>query len=230
MIDQASIGRVLRHVDFVSTHWADLAEARRPGTPRRWAQTSSRAESRRRATSEGAGLAGLTKARAPLHLDVLDTMEDVRAVSRELANAVSLLSGAVLLRKRGLSDPRPDLAFIAENLEVSAKVDGGWIVDAALDMTDDCSIVRARNRTATALRMILSGQVLDADCPWCGARPLRIEVHADEPLVVCRSRRVCEPPEPDCGTWVQDRPAWIEAEWAWMARRIDRAREKLSTG
>lgn len=225
--------KVHRDVTFVAMHWPDLVEARLPGTPRRWVQTRSRAESRRHATSAGvSALAGLSKAKAPEHLDVLDTITDVVAVSRTLADAVAQLADVEQLGppRSAYTDPRPYLTLVSDHLDDAALADGGWLLDAALDDRDDASIVRARRRTAAALQLTLGGQVLDADCPWCRARPLRIRIVADEPLVVCESRRVCEPPEADCGTWVRDRPAWIQPEWEWLARRIRHADDRVLAG
>lgn len=221
------VAAVLRHVDFVVAYWPDLLEARIPGTRRRWAQTRTRAESRQHASMHHDEVAALTRAPAPVHLDVLDTIVDVVKISHTLADAVAQLAGVDRLPppSSAYADPRPYLDLVKRHFDAAAEADGGWIVDAALDPHDDCSIVRARNRTASALRLVLSGQVLDADCPWCGNRPLRLEEHAGEWLVVCRSRRVCEPPETDCGTWVKDRPAWPPEEWEWLARRINHTRE-----
>lgn len=230
MSDSIRIGHVQRHLLFVRDHWADLHEARMPGTPRPWSQTKTRAESRQRAMDEhehyAKNVLGLGATPAPAHVDILDTLVDVLAVSHALSDAVSQAAGIDRLASPSSSfaDPTPYLDQVRKHLPAADETHS-WIVDSALETKSDLSIVRARNRTAAALRLILGGQVLDADCPWCDARPLKIEMHADEPLVVCRSRRACEPAEADCGTWVRDRPAWIQPEWEWLAKRIRHAED-----
>lgn len=84
-----------------------------------------------------------------------------------------------------------------------------------------------RSIVATSLRLILDGHVLpQADCPWCGGRPLKVRIVRDEPLIVCMSPVACEPPQSDVGQWVRGRPAWITPEWDWLANRIRHADAK----
>lgn len=221
------IARIRRDLEFVAGHWLDLHEARIPGTRRRWSQTRTRAESRLAATTGVQLPAGIAKAPAPANLDVLDILVDVLATAHALADAVAQLAGIERLPapNSAYADPRPYLDHASKHLEAASEIDGGWILDAALDPEDDLSINRARRRTAAGLQLVLSGQILDADCPWCYARPLRIRIVHDEPLVVCESRRVCTPPESDCGTWIKGRPAWIQPEWEWLAQRISHAED-----
>lgn len=219
------IGKVRRDILFVMDHWPDLREARVPGTRRPWAQTKTRKESRRQAGTEdfhARTVLGIGPAPAPAHVDVLDALVDVLAVSVQLSDMVSQHAGIDRLAypQSPYDDPRPYLRLALAYLEAADEAAGGEIVPATLDHKSDASIVRVRARTAAALRLILGGHVLDADCPWCRSGPLKIEIHTDEPLVVCRSRRVCEPPEADCGTWVYGRPAWIQPEWEWLAKQI----------
>ena len=223
-------GRIIRDANFVIDHWPDLYEARMPGTKRPWAQTKTRQESREHNNHTDRSVFRMGASPAPCHVDVLDTIIDVVAISHGLADAVSQLTGIGRLPapESAFADPTPHLEHIRRHINTAANMDGGWIIDSALDPDDDFSIVRARRRTAAALRLILAGQVLDADCPWCNARPLRIRIVAEEPVVICESRRVCEPPEADCGTWVRGRPAWIQPEWEWLAKRIRHADDLVS--
>lgn len=228
------IGKVRRDVLFVKDHCVDLMVSRVPGTRRPWAQTRTRAESRQLATDEhdvyARTVLGLTATPAAAHVDVLDAVTDVLAISHALSDAVAQKAGVVRLDPpiSAYADPRPYLDHVLAHIETADEASGGAIIDEALDGKSDLSIVRARARTAAALRLILGGQVLDADCPWCDARPLRIRIVNDEPLVVCEARRVCEPPEADCGTWVRGRPAWILPEWDWLAQRIRHAEDVVS--
>lgn len=228
MTDRHRLAKAHEYISFVVAHWPDLLESRIPGTRRSWTQTRTRAESRRQATLEGLGLAGATKAPAPLHLDVLDTIVDVVQIAHALADRVAQLAGVERPDppSSAYADPRPYLSYVQEHLETAAEVD--WqVVDDALDLRSDCSVARARNRTATALRLILGGQVLDCICPWCGGTPMKLEEHDGSWLVVCRSRLACSPPESDCGTWINGHPAWPPEEWEWLGKRIDYAVAKM---
>lgn len=230
-LDTSRLGRVHADTLFVADHWPDLHEARIPGTRRPWTQTRTRSESRQRPAQDWAGaIVGMTAAPAPVNIDVLDALVDILAISHALADAVAQLAGTDRLPApdSAYADPRPHLELVTKHFNDAAAVDGGWIVNSALDPDDDMSIVRARHLTATSLRLILAGQALDADCPWCSARPMRIRIVKDEPLVVCESRRVCQPPETDCGNWVRGRPAWIMPEWEWLAKRIHHANEGVA--
>jgi hypothetical protein len=230
MSDNIRIGRIIRDINFVIDHWADLYEARLPGTKRPWAQTKTRQESRERTEHVDQSVFRTGASPAPCHVDVLDAIVDVVAIAHACSDGVSQLAGVERLPApaSAFSDPTPHLEHIRKNITAAAETDDGWIINSCLDPDDDYSILRARRRTGAALRLILAGQVLDADCPWCDARPLRIRLVKDEPLVVCESRRVCQPPETDCGTWIRGRPAWIQPEWEWLAQRIRHAEDLIS--
>src|SRR5690606_3371686 len=116
------VAAVLRHVDFVVAYWPDLLEARIPGTRRRWAQTRTRAESRQHASMHHDEVAALTRAPAPVHLDVLDTIVDVVKISHTLADAVAQLAGVDRLPppSSAYADPRPYLDLVKRHFDAAA--------------------------------------------------------------------------------------------------------------
>ena len=214
----------VRDIGFLIWHWNDLVAAKIPGTRRPWAQTMTRAESRRRASRNGDHTVLISKAPAPVQLDALDAAIEIHRIGWDLATKAhqTLRDIPTDLPTAVGDDARPWWQYLARVLD--------QYLEANPDDLDHVyrHIRHARQLAAATLRLVLDGHVLDADCPWCGSRPLKVRIVADEPVVVCESRRVCEPPEPDCGTWVRDRPAWIQPEWDWLAKRIRHAEEKVS--
>ena len=215
----------VRACGFVLWHWENLLDARIPGTRRPWAQTMSRAESRARSNrrNDGGGDLGMSKAPAPIHLDAVDAAVEVHRIGWELATEVRDYLGDVptdLPTSVG-DDARPYWAYLARVLDRAAEEMLVGDIERLYER-----IHNAKNLVSTTLRLVLDGHTLDADCPWCGARPLRVRIVAEEPLVVCEARRICEPPEADCGVWVRERPAWPREEWDWLARRIAHAEER----
>lgn len=212
----------VRDCGFVLWHWTDLLDAKVPGTPRPWAQTMTREESRAKARTQAREVE-VPQGPAPVHLDVVDTVVEVRRIGRELAvYALEAIGDDPAELPHGVGDDaRPWWAYLARVLD--------RLVDQRDDGVDEVlrRIRHAKQLTAAALRLILDGHVIEADCPWCRARPLKVRIVAGEPLVVCESDRVCEPPEADCGNWIGRRgvarPAWIQPEWEWLAQRIRHA-------
>lgn len=222
-----ALRHVLDDIQFVSRYWEDLHDSRLPGTQRSWIQTSSGKASDRRiddfsAEGKDFGLS-VPATPAPTHPDVLDALVDILATAHALSDAVAQLAGVDRLDppSSAYADPRPYLEHATRWFGQAIEGDGDWLLDSCQDRHDDFSTTRMRSLTATCLRLVLDGHVLpQADCPWCGGRPLKVRLVKDEPLIVCQSNRVCEPPTSDVGWYVKGRPAWIVSEWNWLAQRI----------
>lgn len=217
----------------LATLWPLLAVTRFPGTPRPWrpaeltgAQRADR-DARLRAERHLAEVF-LEAVPAPLHLDVLDELDQLWHKLITAANGF----GVTLSRTYGLTeDPRPLLDWCREQ----ARTRPGGIVadDAAWAMLRDVE---------RALGEIWAGQKLTAECPWCHGGltidrqtwhvrmlPAGVDPKTGDakhmPAIVCESG-VCEPPESDVGTWWRGMPAFPLWEWEWLAQRVEASDRK----
>lgn len=210
---------------FVLEHWEDLAEIRTPGTPRPWRPPQISPEKREQLDRE-ARVERLERAEfAPgehadaVPPDVLDVLVDVAEFADRLTAQVCADVGCLLwLPPAAAWRADGQLAHLAWHLEQDA-VDGDLV-----DQVDAETRILAQD-TALVLRLLRDGQTLDSSCPWCRMpRALVvIEEPALGPLIVCRSRVACAPPDKDCGIYLRGRPAWSDSEWDWLAGRIRHA-------
>lgn len=198
--------------------WPLLAMTRIPGTRRPWRhgeltliQRDER-DAQLRAERHMAEIF-LEAQPAPLHLDVLDTLDLLWSVL--VRTAMNLGVPMPPQRVMGaLDDPRQllELCRAAARRQPDGVVaDHGWAILHTIE---------------AALGEIYDGQKLTADCPWCHggiARAPSWRVHllpGQLPAIVCESG-ACEPPEADAGTWWHGQPAWPLWEWSWLAQRIE---------
>ncbi|GAA4911349.1 hypothetical protein [Streptomonospora salina] len=218
---------------WIAESWPDLHQMRLPGTRRRRTRRPLSRTARRRADElarterQEQPLAVLGASRAPMHVAVLDDLAQVLAEATETAAGINAATGIV--------EPDPPstaydfealdrlLAYAAAHLAAAADADPGVLDDA------QAAAARMRRTLERSLSEIVDGQVLSTVCAWChgrtaeapvgGERTLVVRLVAGNPLIVCESD-ACEPPPADCGTWLFGKPAWPDAEWEWLAKRL----------
>lgn len=217
--------KVLDDVRFLLEHWEDLDELLLPGTPRPWRPPQISPERREQLDRE-ARIERLERAdTAPgehadaVPPDVLDVMVDIAAAADRHAPPIAADAGcSLLLPPAHAWGAAAHLAHLDHHLERDA-------VDLLLVDQLASDVHQLAQDTALVLRLLRDGQTLDSACPWC--RMPRALVVVEEPalgpLIVCRSRTACLPPEKDCGIWLRGRPAWSDGEWNWLAGRIRHA-------
>lgn len=219
---------------WLAEHTPDITEARLKGTARPWQQPADLTPEQRRSQSDRAAVeraerttAAIGEHPAPLHLDVLDLLVDLLCVADDIAEQVAQAAGVDRLppASSAFADPEPYLRYAAQHLAAAYDADpgleGGVVEDAR----------RLRTEVARHLGELTTGQVLQAECPWChgftadhpqgGAFTLRVRtLPGDLTAVVCQND-LCDPPDGDCGNRWRGRPAWPIHEWNWLADRID---------
>lgn len=241
-IDQSLVETTLTELDFIAEHWADLLEARHPGTSRPWRQAlldpERRAEQARRDAEERAqrdpDAPGFTA--APLHIDVLDVIVDIWTTLDQLATTISpewhdTDQGALVHR---IEDIDQMLAFVRL-----------WLPEALPDEPTNRKLWRITRRITSlgaeitrVLSLVRAGQILNgAICPWCrgitprhpagDATTLRVEeipgsktLGTDPVYAVVCWNPLCTPPDDKVGTWYRGRPAWPWHEWDWLAPQL----------
>jgi hypothetical protein len=248
-----AIRGILRDVAFLEECWPELAESRFPGTSRPWREPQLTPERRAELAEQARRDAQVshtdlpkhlrTKAPeelgespAPGHVDVMDLLVEILAVADETAEHVGQVAGVDRLppASSAFADPRPFLRFIAQNVTGAAETDEGMVGVVQDNLRPLVGEVRR------SLSLLMDGQILKAECPWCrgvtpthpggGGHTLRVRMIRDprddaDPedrvaAVVCQGP-ACEPPEAECGTWDRGRPAWPAWEWEWLAVRLE---------
>jgi hypothetical protein len=230
-----TLAQALADCAWLAGHRRHLVMARIPGTARPCRQAdldpARRAELDREARAERRERVDIApgETAAPVWVDVLDVLADLTAGADLLGETLYLaVGGHGPWRHAGAaySDYRPHLGYVAAALP---DVDEDMLAWAAR------RLARLKRGAAVALRMVYDGQRVGA-CPWCRAdRALVVRLTADgDPLIVCESDRVCEPPASDCGVYVRGfpprpcegrergRPAWRWTDWEWLGQRIRR--------
>jgi len=230
----ARIAALTADLTWITESWPDLYQLRLPGSrrraPRRPMSRSARERADELARTEKAeqGLSVLGAGRAPMNVGVLDALARLLADAVELDEYVTATAGVV-------DDVAPPstaydfeaigrvLAHTAAHLSLSAAADAGVLGEA------EAAVKRMRSALEGALEDVVDGYMLSTVCAWChgatstapagGEQTLVVKVVAGQPLIVCRGEW-CEPPPEDCGTWLFGRPAWRDAEWEWLARRL----------
>lgn len=200
--------------------WPLLATTRFPGTKRPWrpgdltpaqrAQREAADHAERRMAEVFLGASP-----APLHLDVLDTLNDLHARLWTTASELGMRLSETSFRS-SLDDPRRLLEWCRKTAR--SQPDGIPVDAAAWDML---------HIIEHALGEIWDGQALTADCPWCHNLSIVAEpswyvriLPGRMPAIVCESG-ICEPSEQDAGTWWRGKPAWPLWEWSWLAQRLE---------
>lgn len=175
---------------------------------------------------------------APHDLTIMDLLAECMTVADSLADLVS--DTAVVARmpeaRSAFTDPVPYLLHVIDLLPACRHVP-----EVARRVTETCHDLR--ERAYQPLGLVMDGQLLATECPWCGgrtsthptggARTMRVRLlpstnpqtgEPDEmPAIVCEGG-ACQPPDSDVGNWYRQRhPAWIQAEWDWLAGRIERS-------
>lgn len=193
-----------------------LDEALIPGTPRRWTERDLTDTERARQNAAAAedreakarhGFTALSNARAPLRVDVLDTITTIAAgitaVEIDVCEALGLtpLAGAT---------PHQRLTRLASLVNRIGDDD-----DLAVMVADETG--RLQRHARRALGDSEPVYKIRARCPICDAMSLRSFVERE--LVICCNDD-CRCADPDCACNA-DRPRrhrWVFADWAWLAQ------------
>lgn len=235
--DQAARTKAVQaDLAWVAASWKDVYELRLPGKRRAapvrpmTRAARDRADELARLEKAEQGLSILGASQAPMDVSVLDALADLLADACEMDERLTLTAGVADVEPPTTAYdfeaiPRI-LGHAAETLPIAADVDPGALDDA------EHAAKRMRATVARRIGELTEGQVLPGLCAWChgattqapagGERTLTVKVVAEQPLIVCTSD-VCDPPPGDCGTWLFGRPAWTQAEWEWLAGRMEAA-------
>lgn len=230
------IGMVRADLLYIADRWPDLYQLRMPGSKKPWRPGGMSAEAREqkdalaRIEKAEQGDSVLGESRAPMDVDVLDTLSDILVIADDLAGRIAEAAGAITL------DP-PSTAYDFDAIGDYLKHISVHLVAAAEndhEALDDAQETARRMRTMleAGLGEISDGQRLTTVCAWChgstpdapigGIRTLVVRMVVEEPVIVCENE-LCSPPDADCGTWVRGRPAWRTAEWEWLSKRLEAA-------
>jgi len=234
------IGAIRRDIMWLSERWDDLVQSRLKGTSRPWRQPVLTPEAREaldaQARIEKHERSAIASGEhpAPVHVDVLDVLEEILDRAHTLHEHVADTIGKPRLTKpRTIAgDITPHLAFIHAHL-VTAVVADPDMLDAVGDVVAELREIAARQ-----LGEMYDGQTLAGVCPFChgktpthptgGAHTLRVRMvrlerakdpDYREPAIVC-GNELCQPNEQQCGTWHHGRPAWPMLEWTWLANLL----------
>lgn len=172
----------------------------------------------------------------PYRLDVSELLTDVLIVADHLAEQVCAEAEQSLRVWAGawswdlpslhrhasshMADPRPYLDLLILLL--------GEVQDERPDLVSETLLQAQRllDRAAPMLGLIIDGQRLPQDCPWCGQDDWRVRMLRERdltrrPYVVCESDR-CAPGEANVGRWHRNRPAWdLLTEGEWLAKCVE---------
>jgi hypothetical protein len=200
-----------------------LDDALQPGTPRRWSQTDlteeqrerldeqARAEREAKMVNLARGIKALGDGKAPLRLDVLDSIGDVHAgvTALEVAVCERLQIVAVL---RGDTGAR--IAHIVGHLERIA----GW-PDLADHVTAEA--VRLRRLAGRCVGDNEPVHRIDGRCPICNARSLR--AFPDREVVACINASCRCDDEEECPCWWDPprRHRWAIEVWPALAAHLE---------
>lgn len=203
---------------WIADAWPALNESRLKGTPRRWHETElttqqrAQREAQHRAEKRAAGAPAGADSPAPLHLDVLDLMQDIARTTRHTTRLIQ--AGNLTTPPTNTNDQLRYIAAHAHTLD-----DDPHTHHAAQQMHNH------RQHINRQWAQVVDGQRLKAGCPWCRQHALYFRSigpeHSAEMVIRCESG-VCNPQE-DAGTWYGGKPCWPFHEWAWLATRIDHA-------
>lgn len=211
---------------WVAHYWPDLTESRLPGTARPWRQphlTGEQTEQRdQQARDERLERVGLMPGEhpAPVDVGILDTMADILWNASILIDEIGWHTPvqAPEMPSTAYSDTAPILLdYAARHLPERL---AAWAQPIARRMVA---------QIAGALAMVLDGQLLDVECPWChgktaeapvgGARTWWVHIlPGDQVAIVCTG--LCEPPAKEVGTWWKGQPCWPLADWERLAKQV----------
>lgn len=230
----------LTDLEWITTRWPDLHQARLIGTPLPYREPQLTREQRNARDAEAKTeraeaddrMPGYS--RAPVRIPILDMLGRIVMRADLLHEQVAQTVGHDRLppATSATENPARFLDYIRELLPEAADTRPELLARAAT------WAARTRHHMATTLGELEDGHVLKCVCPFClgrtaeqptgGAHTLRIRIvpapaHLDvdtELVVVCESG-TCEPFAGEVSMSVWGRPAWPTSEWEWLAKRID---------
>ena len=213
------LAQARRDLAWLTHTWPQLLESRLKGTPRYWIGGTVGNINRGPHESVDPSVAG---APAPLLLDVYDALCDINHWADDTSDAIAQLTGterpwlAVCDPNGGWADPTGRIAYIGDQLDEVVRLEP----DLADAITREASA--HAHRSAALMGLIVDGQVLDADCPYCHkSRVLKNLDTPDGPTIVCLSD-VCRDQQDATGhTRLYGRRAWRHPDgWTQLAKML----------
>ncbi|MGW4641821.1 hypothetical protein ACWEN6_25105 [Sphaerisporangium sp. NPDC004334] len=202
-----------------------LDEALLPGTPRRWAQRDltddqrarmdalARAERETKHANLARGLKALGDGRAPLALDVLDTITDITTSTAELEQAVCERLGLTVRAGASTDQRLADLQVLLGRIDEHN--------DLAEHVNDEGH--RMRRQARSALGDTEPVRRVDGYCLHC--RCYSLKAFPERGVIVCVNS-ACRCNDPACRCRTHPRPGthrWYEPEWKKLAHDLDAA-------
>lgn len=217
------LAQARRDLTWLTHTWPQLLECRLKGTWRYWIGGST-VHNTTHGPADDPSVAG---APAPLYLDVYDAACEVNSWADETSDAAAQLLGvdrpalAFNSTEGGWSDPTGRLAFIADNLAAVARQEESFAQDISHEAAAHA------HRAATLMGLIVDGQILDADCPYCHKRRVLKNIDTpDGPTIVCLSD-VCRDQEDSTGhRRLYGRRSWRYPDgWVQLAKMLEESSE-----
>lgn len=218
-------------LQFIRDHWVDLLWAMHPGSERPWHELPLSEEDQARADAlaraerlDGRDPYAYGYSAAPLHVDVLDTMQGIVVELRRAYGAAGEVDRDGRWKTYCGDSLAGQLIKCIDHLPPAEVADIAKVAaECARDMRQ-------------ALQWLEPGTILKTLCPWCkGTVPwakrqqwtLRLytgDVMVKDKAVqgahvVCHNPD-CDPPPADCGNRLHGRPLWTAGELDWLAERI----------
>lgn len=214
--------RVYAALDGIRTALPALEDALIPGTPRRWTQHDisdeqrarmdalARAERDAKAENLARGIKSLGDGRAPLSLDVLDVMADIAVSVADLEDATCDRLGLTRLAGASTAARLTRLIGLLNRVESHP--------DLSEHVEDEAC--RMHRQVRRALGESEPVHRIDARCPICSARSLR--VFADRELICCVNA-ACRCSNQPCGCNAEHprRHRWPLTDWDNLAATLE---------
>lgn len=218
--------RTYDHLAALRDALQHLDDALIPGTPRRWAETDLTPEQRDRMNERAVeereakrinlarGLKSLGEGRAPLRLDVLDVMDDIRTSVPDLEDAVCERLELTPLAGASVADRIGRIVGLLDRIEL-------WE-----DLADHVhqEALRLRRQASKAIGDVEVIRKLRFRCPICDANSIRAFVERE--LIICVNKGCrCNDQDCPCGWEIPQRHRWTFANAPW---EVDEALSEAS--
>lgn len=214
--------RTYEHLAALRDSLQYLDDALIPGTPRRWAERDLTPEQRasmdRRAVEEreaklvnlSRGIKALGDGRAPLRLDVLDTMADIAVSVPELEEAVCERLQITPLERATTAERISRLVNLLDRIDLYE--------DLAEHVHNEA--LRLRRQAGKAIGDVEQIRKLRFRCHICDATSMR--AFPERELIICVNAD-CQCGADDCPCkWERPiRHRWSFSEWPWLASLLD---------
>lgn len=216
----------MENLSWLHDRWTDLRASIERGTPRPWREPTLTPEQQAKLDAEARaeklerGAFTLGESPAPIHLDTLDKTIELTTTMARLARTIATELGhkGMLVRAamHHYDDPILLITYVRNHFDQVTLETISTVQEAA---------ARLRAGITHHFSEVGSGQLLKADCPYCGHRQLHVRTiggrRNPEPVIRCESG-TCNPAPAVCGAWHKEMPIWPMHEWEWLAGEIAR--------